>query len=417
MPEIPYTASRQSSRLRVRGLVAATAALTAAVSCSAPDTTVRAEKAARAVPVAGVTRRDLDRTLELAAEFRPYQEIDLHAKVAGYLKAIYVDVGDHVEKGQLLAELDAPEMTQEAAQADAAFRRAQLDVDRTRAELQRAEAQQRLRQVAYDRLSAVEKARPHLVAQQDLDDAGGRMQEADAQLSAAKVAVASAEEQVRAASAGEDRTNTLLTYLKIVAPFSGTITNRFADPGAMIQAGTASHLQAMPVVQLSQVDRLRLVLPVPESVVPRIRLNAPVEIRVEALKRVFEGQVSRFTGKLDSATRTMETEVDLTNPEQVIKAGMFGSATIVLERRQEALSIPVQALASRSTPIKLLVVGPDHKLEERQVDIGLETADRIEVLSGVREGELVVVGARSDLRAGLEVDPKPQAPAVVNGAR
>jgi RND family efflux transporter MFP subunit len=378
-------------------------------SCSGPENTAQAGMVtSRPVPVDPVTRQDLSRTLELAAEFRPYQEIDLHAKVAGYLKAIHVDVGDKVRKGQLIAELEAPEMMQEAAQADAGLKRARVEVDRARADLQRSEAQERLRRLASDRLAAVVKVRRNLVAQQDIDDAVGHLQDAEAQLSAAKASVAVAEEQVQIATASKDRLDTLLTYLRITAPFSGTITKRNADTGAMIQAGTASSVQARPVVQLSQVDLLRLILPVPESVVPRIQLGAPVEVRVDALKRVFQGRVSRFTGKLDPATRTMETEVDLPNPDQVIKAGMFGSASIALEQRRDALTVPVQALTSRTAPIKLLVVGPDQRLEERQIEIGMETPDRVEIVNGLREGEMIVVGAQRDLRPGVLVDPKVQ---------
>lgn len=389
-----------------------------AASCVSPENTAQASVvASRSVPVDRVARQDLSRTLELAAEFRPYQEIDLHAKVAGYLRAIHVDVGDKVQKGQLIAELEAPEMMQEAAQADAGLKRARVEVERARADLQRSEAQERLRRLASDRLAAVVKVRHNLVAQQDIDEAVGRLQDAEAQLSAAKASVAVAEEQVQIAAASKDRLDTLLTYLRITAPFSGTITRRLADTGAMIQAGTASSVQARPVVQLSQVDVLRLILPVPESVVPRIRLDAPVEVRVDALKRVFQGRVSRFTGKLDAATRTMETEVDLPNPDQTIKAGMFGYASIVLEQRQDALTIPVQALASRTAPITLLVVGADQRLQERHIDIGLETPDRIEVLDGLREGELVVLGTRGDLRPGLPVTPKLQSTAAAGGNR
>lgn len=390
-----------------------------ATGCSGPEKTLQAANtvAARPVSVDRVTRQDLGRTLELAAEFRPYQEIDLHAKVAGYLKAIYVDVGDRVTKGQLIAELEAPEMTQEAAQTDAALKRAQVEVERARADLQRSEAQERMRRIASDRLAAVVKIRSNLVAQQDVDEAFGRLQDAQAQSAAAKASVASAEEQVQVAMAARERNATLLTYLRITAPFSGTITARFADPGAMIQAGTASHVQARPVVQLSQVDHLRLILPVPESVVPRIRLDAPVEVRVDALKRVFQGRISRFTSKLDSGTRTMETEVDLTNQDLAIKAGMFGSAAVALERRQDVLTIPVQALASRTAPVKLLVVGPDQRLQERQIDIGIETPDRVEVVDGLQEGELVVVGARGDLRPGLTVAPKVQGSSPAGGNR
>jgi RND family efflux transporter MFP subunit len=378
-------------------------------ACSAPGGTgPHADETARAVAVEKVTREDLARTLELAAEFRPYQEVSLHAKIAGFLKAIHVDVGDHVKKGQLIAELEAPEMTQELTQAEGTLKRSQLDVDRARAELQRSEAQHSIRQVSYERLSAVVEARPNLVAQQEIDDASSRLQEADAQLSVAREAISSSEQQVQIATAGKERFDTMLAYLRITAPFAGTITKRLADPGAMIQAGTASNVQAMPVVELSEVDRLRLVLPVPESVVPRVRANAPVEVRVDALKRVFQGRISRFSGKLDSATRTMETEVDLDNPDSVIKPGMFGYATLELEQRQGVLTVPVQALSGRSAPITVLVIGADKRLQERQVTLGLETPSRIEVLSGLREGEMVIVGARANLRAGLLVDPKLQ---------
>jgi RND family efflux transporter MFP subunit len=382
-------------------------------SCTSQVKTVRADEGtSRTVAAERVKREDLGRSLELAAEFRPYQEVDLHAKVAGYLKAIYVDVGDRVTKGQLIAELEAPEMSQELAQADAALKRAKVDVERARSELRRSEAQESIRRVSFDRLSAVVKTRPNLVAQQEIDDASARVREAEAQLSAAQAAVAASEEQVQIAAAVKERYGTLLMYLRITAPFAGTITKRRVDPGAMIQAGTASSSQAMPVVQLSHVDHLRLVLPVPESVVPRVRADTPVEVRVESLKRVFQGRISRFTGKLDSATRTMETEVDLPNPDAVIKPGMFGYATFVLERRQDVLTIPVQALASRSLPMTVLAVGQDQRLEERRVETGLETPDRIEVVSGLREGEMVVVGARSNLRPGLKVEPKLPPPGI-----
>jgi RND family efflux transporter MFP subunit len=399
----------------VRCLFTAGAVLTLS-SCTARVDTLHADSGdIRAVAAERVTKRDLDRTLELAAEFRPNLEIDLHAKVAGYLKAIHVDVGDEVKKGQLIAELEAPEMSQEVAQAEATFKRAQVDVDRARSELRRSESQQSIRRVSFDRLASVLKARPNLVAQQEIDDARARLEDADAQTSAARAAVAVAEEQVRIAEAAKQRLDTLLTYLRITAPFAGVVTKRLADPGAMIQAGTASHVQAMPVVQLSQVDHVRLILPVPESVVPQIRIDEPVEIKVESLKRVFQGRISRFTHTLDASTRTMETEVDLPNPEQVIKPGMFGYATLVLERREGVLTLPVQALAGRTAPVKVLLVGTDKRLEEREVTLGLETPDRIEVVSGVRENDVIVVGARSNLRAGLVVEPRLPASAAAAG--
>ena len=297
-------------------------------------------------------------------------------------------------------------MAQELAQAEAGLKRARVDVERARSELRRSQAQESIRRISFERLASVVKTRPNLVAQQEMDDVSARLREAEAQLSAAEATVTASEEQVQIAAAAKERYSTLLTYLRITAPFAGTITRRLADPGAMIQAGTASSVQAMPVVQLSQVDHLRLVLPVPESVVPRIRADVPVEVRVESLKRVFQGRVARFTGKLDSSTRTMETEVDLPNPDGVIKAGMFGYATLELERRQDVLTIPIEALASRSLPITVLVVGADRRLHERQIETGMETPDRVEVVSGLDEGDAVVVAARSNLRPGLLVEPQ-----------
>jgi RND family efflux transporter MFP subunit len=390
-------------------LLAITAVLLTVGCTRSPGTVANAQtESARAVAVSRVLRRDLTRSLELAAEFRPYQEIDVFAKIAGYLKEIYVDVGDHVNKGQLIAVLEAPEMTQELAQAEATLKRTQLDIERARSEVQRSEAQRSISKVSFDRLESVIKARPNLVAQQEVDDASARLREAEAQLSASQAALSSSEEQVRVAAAGKERLDTMLTYLRITAPFSGIITKRLADPGALIQAGTASHVQAMPVVQLSEVDHLRLVLPVPESAVSRIRNNAPVEVRVDSLSQIFQGRISRFSGTLDSATRTMETEVDLPNPNNVIKPGMFGYATLALDRRLDALSVPVQALSGRTSPASVLVVNSDRRLEERQVALGLETPDRIEALSGLKENDLVVVGARGNLKPGLLVEPKLQ---------
>ncbi len=365
----------------------------------------------RAVAVERVTRQDLGRSLELAAEFRPNQEIDLHAKVAGYLKAIHVDVGDHVKKGQLIAELEAPEMTQELTQAEATLKRSQVDVDRARSELRRSEAQHSIRRVSFERLSAVVEARPNLVAQQEIDDASSRFQRSRSptvgRRSLPYQLPKSRCELRRPGKSGSIRCwPTCASRLRSPAPSPGGWPIRARS----IQAGTASHVQAMPVVQLSQVDHLRLVLPVPESVVPTIRADMPVEVRVESLKRVFQGRVSRFSGKLDSSTRTMETEVDLPNPDSVIKPGMFGYATLVLEHRVAVVAVPVQALSGRSPSATVLVVSPGKRLEERRVNPGLETPGWVEVLSGLREDELVVVGARANLRPGLLVEPKLQAP-------
>lgn len=358
------------------------------------------------VSVAKVTRQDLARELELAAEFRPWQEIDLHAKVSGYLKSIPVDVGDHVRQGQLIAVLEVPEMTQELAQASGSARRTALEVERAQSDVKRAETAAQIRKLSYDRLAEVIKTRPNLIAQQEIDNALARYNEAQAQLSSARAAAAAMEEQVNIANATKERVQTMMSYSRISAPFSGVITQRRGDPGALVQAGTASHTQALPVVRLSQIDRLRLVLPVPESVVPRIKPGDPVEIRVDTLGKVFQGKISRFTGRLDSATRTMETEVDLPNPAGAIKPGMYGYATLRLDQRQHAVAVPVQAVSGHGPEATVMAVDSNQRLQERKIVAGIETPNMIEVLSGLQESEMVVIGNRNRLKPGMLVNPK-----------
>lgn len=361
-----------------------------------------------AVAVTRAGRRDLSRELELAAEFRPYQEIEVHAKVAGFLQEIRVDVGDRVKKGQLLAVLEVPEFTDDLQRAAAARQRSDAELRRAHTELERTESAHAAAHSSYTQLAAVVKQRPNLVAAQELDDALARDRVSEAQVSSTQAALTASEHQLQVSQADEEKVKTLLDYSRITAPFPGVITKRYADPGAMIQAGTASQTQAMPVVRLSQVDRLRLVLPAPESVVARVHVGAPVAVRVPALERTFEGRVARFSGKVEVATRTMQTEVDVANPQQVLLPGMYAYATLTLDRRDDALAVPVQAVFTRDDKPYLLVVNAGKRIEERAVRLGVETPERVEVLAGLREGELVVVGNRSQLRPGLAVQPKEQ---------
>jgi RND family efflux transporter MFP subunit len=343
---------------------------------------------ARSVAAARVTRADLARSISLSAELLPYQEVDVHAKVAGYVRSIRVDVGDHVKKGETIAELEIPEAGHDLEKARAATRAADQ-------ELRRAQAHYDEVHLASQRLIEVGKQRPNLVAQQDIDAARAQDQGAAA-------ALESARERLEESQAEERRMRTMLDYGVISAPFDGVITRRHADTGALIQAGTASNTQAMPVVSLAEDRLLRLEFPVPESAVPYVRTGTPVDIEVAAVGRKFEGAVARYAGQVDRATRTMVTEVDVPNKDGALTPGMYATVTLVLERHKNALCVPVLAL-SGDTALRL---GPDGILERRVVKLGLQTAQRVEVLDGLREGDLVVVGGRSELRAGDRATPK-----------
>jgi len=354
------------------------------------------------VAVAKVTTENLSRDLALTAEFKPFQEVDVMAKVAGYIKNINVDVGDRVAQGQLLAVLEIPEMVDDQARAQAGVDRSHAEVARARDELQRAQSAHETAHLSYTRLKGVSEQRPGLVAQQEIDDAQSKDLVAEAQISAARSNLAASEQQVQVNVAELQKVRTLTDYTRVTAPFSGVVTKRYADTGSMIQAGTASSLQAMPVIRLSENSLLRLILPVPESAVPTVHIGQQVEVRVPALTRTFSGRVARSAGKLSLNTRTMDTEVDVPNPTLVLIPGMYAEVNLQLDRRQGVLAVPVTAVDGD----QVTVVTPENRIEKRNVRLGLETAAKVEVRSGLKAGELVVVGSRSGLEAGQEVRPK-----------
>ena len=393
-------------------------------SCSGPGKVEAVQNSTADVPtvaVAKATTGNLSHSLVLTAEFRPYQEIDVMAKVAGYIKQINVDIGDRVQQGQLLAVLEIPEMADEAARAKAAFQRSEAEVAQAQDEVKRAESAHQMSHLSYERLATVMKNRPGLVAQQEVDEAQSKDLVSEAQIAAAKSNLNAAVQAVSVSKAEQGKIQTMFEYTRVTAPFAGVITKRFADVGSMIQAGTASQTQAMPVVRLSQNTLLRLIVPVPESAVPTVHVGQQVDVRVPTLNRTFPGKVARSAGKVQLATRTMDTEVDVPNPNLVLVPGMYAEVNLTLNRRNDVVSVPVSAVdlgsetssddSSKNTAAsavtgKVVVVTADNRVEPREVTLGIETASRIEILSGVRAGELVVIGNRAGLQRGEVVRPK-----------
>jgi len=380
-------------------------------SCAGAKKAEAKDAAAVEAPTVAVDRAKVERIsreLALTAEFRPYQEIDVMAKVAGYVKSINVDIGDRVKQGQLLAVLEIPEMADDQVRARSMVSRSQAEVARAKDELQRAESSHDIAHLSYTRLSDVSKQKVGLVAQQEIDDAHSRDLVAEAQVNAAKSNLASMEQQVQVSTSELAKTETLLGYTRVTAPFDGVVTRRFADLGSMIQAGTSSSTQVMPIVKLSQNNLLRLSLPVPESAVPSVHIGQQVEVRVPALTRTFHGKVQRLGEKISSATRTMETEVEVQNSDMVLIPGMYAEVILTLSSPRTALTVPITSVdvGSDESSGKVAVVTPENRVEFRTVQLGLETATSFEVRSGLAEGHLVVTGNRSGLHAGEEVRPK-----------
>jgi RND family efflux transporter MFP subunit len=359
-----------------------------------------------AVGVVKIGRKSLGRTLTLSSELVPFQEIDVYAKESGFVKQLFVDYGSRVQANQILATLEIPELQLQVKQDEAAIKNASDQIKYAQNLVSRAEAQHNVLQLQFGRLDGVAKSKPGLVAQQEVDDSEGKALASAAQVDAAKSNLQSAESQLQAAQAKRERDQVLFDYSKITAPFAGTVTQRFANLGTLLQAGTSSSTQAMPLVRLSQDDLFRLVIPVPESYVQYIHIGDPVSVMVPSLNRTFPGKVARFSVDVKEDTRTMHTEVDVPNLNRVLLPGLYAQATINLEQKANAIALPLQALNQANNQTTVDVVDSSNKIVIRPVVVGIQTDTDAEILSGLREGDMVVVSDRSSLRAGEEVRPK-----------
>ncbi len=287
--------------LLVVGVVSA-AAMTSCARNNGAETPQKANEIPT-VAVVNAARTNLSSSLVLTAEFAPYQEIDVMAKVSGYVREINVDIGSRVGQGQLLATLEIPEMQDDVTRVAAAIEQATAELTTARDELQRDQSARDIAHLSYTRILDVSKREKGLVPQQEVDEANSRDLVAEAQVSAAQSRIAAAQQHIRVAQAEQSHVKTLYQYAVITAPFAGVVTKRYANTGALIQAGDeASQTQAMPVVRLSENGRLRLALPVPESAVSLIHLGEPVDVRVSTLNRTFPGVVARFSNQVDEST-------------------------------------------------------------------------------------------------------------------
>jgi len=355
------------------------------------------------VPVVKAGRTDLASDLVLTAEFEPFQQIDVMAKVAGYVRSIKVDIGDRVHDGQLLAILEIPEMEDDLTKAAAVIDQAEAEIATASDELHRAEAAHELAHLSFTRIADVLKREPGLVPQQEVDEARSRDLIAEAQVAAAKSSLRTAGQRARVARAEQARVQTLHKYTTISAPFDGVVTKRYANAGSMIQAGTASQTQAMPIVQLSQNNLLRLILPVPESAVSRVHVGEAVAVRVSSLGRTFPGRVARFADKIQQSTRTMDTEVDVPNPALTLIPGMYAEVNLRVDERKNALSVPLDAVDRSGSSARVYTVLPVGLIHIIPVVLGLENDQRVEVRSGLQEGDVVIVGRHAGLKDGQRV--------------
>ncbi|MGA9305531.1 MAG: efflux RND transporter periplasmic adaptor subunit, partial [Candidatus Sulfotelmatobacter sp.] len=362
--------------------------------------------AERLAPVVLVTRAPLENVITLTGEFRPFQQVDVHAKVAGYIRHIFVDVGDKVKAGQELAILEVPELNAQVMGAKSDIGRSQDAIRRAQSEIERAESTHTAYHAAYTRLKQASEERPGLVAEQELDDSMAKDKETEAQIDSARAALAESQNQLGMAQATLDRLSALQAYSHITAPFAGVVTKRYVDTGALISAGTSSETQSQPVVQLAEWSLFRLEIPVPESAVPMIHLGSIVQVHVLDLNRDFQGRVSRFADAVNDETRTMHTEIDVENPRDTLTAGMYAEVKLALQGKKGALTVPVQAVIQEGNQHYVLALDDQNRVQKRNVELGEQTSTTVEIVHGLSEKDRVISAGQSDYAIGEVVTPK-----------
>jgi len=346
-----------------RSVWLALGAVAALAGCRAGGEVEPKSGAVARVQVVPVRRGEIVRRLRLAGTVRAYQEAILYAKVAGFLQSIAVDEGDRVEAGALLARIEAPEML-----ADLEKLRVEADVAR----------------LEYERLHSAQSKAPDLVMPQAVDAAKGRYE---------------------AARAALRRTQTLVDYAEITAPFAGVVTRRWVDPGAFIPAATASSAaKSAAVLTLMDMSRLRIEVAVPEPEVPHLNRDQPARVEAKDLPgRSFEARITRFAYALDEATRTMAAQIELSNDGFALRPGMLVDVTIEIERRPDALLLPAQAVVSEKNEHFVYVVA-DQKARKVAVELGVDDGSSVEVVGPLSAGEAVIIAGREGLADGQAVE-------------
>lgn len=355
--------------------------------------------------VAAAQRGNITHVLTLAGQFQPYQVVDVHPKVSGYMRKINVDIGDIVHQGQTLAILEVPELKAQVEQTQFELKQSQEEIARAQHEIKRTEALNYALHAASERLKQAAATRPGLIAQQELDNAQAQDLSSQAQVDAAKAAMAAAKQHAEAARADNERVQALENYTNVVAPLDGVVVWRYADTGALIQGGTTSNTGDLPIVRLSQSQILRLRVPVPEDDVKFIKEGDQVSVRVDAVGRSFHGKVVRFTRDVNYDTRTMETEIDVDNKDLSIAPGMYANTLLQLSEEKNVVTIPVEALVIRGQQRAVYVLDAGNRVHIRDVQVGVEGQKLAEITSGLIPGERVILGGQENYQENEEITP------------
>jgi len=346
-----------------------------------------APQAAPQLDVTAVKSEKLNTTERLPAELVPYERVDVFAKETGFVKSIAVDRGSKVKQGELIAELEAPELIARQAQANAAYEGAE-------SQLAAGQAKLAADQATYQHMSAAAKV-PGVLAANDLDIALRTAQSDEANVAALEKSVRAAQENLRAVTQ-------LQSYLRIRAPFDGQVTTRYVHPGALVgPAGGPGALTS--IVQIQTLTRHRLVVPVPETDAAGVPQGTEVSFTVPSYPgRIFKAPIARVSRTVDNKTRTMPVELDVRDPQAELAPGVFCEVSWPVQRRYSTLFVPASALANDLERAFVLRVVND-RVEWVDVKTGARSGDLIEVFGNLKEGDQVAVRGTDQIRSGATV--------------
>jgi RND family efflux transporter MFP subunit len=341
------------------------------------------------VPMVSVThprRADVAVEVPLPGSMEPLFETAIYARTDGYLKSRAVDIGDRVTKGQLLADIDTPEINQQLNQARATLAESKANVVKLQADLALARTTLR-RYVATG---------PGAVSKQEIDERASAVTDAEK-------AVDAAQATVNANEANVQRLTDLQGFQKVYAPFAGIITERNVDPGALISSGSTNGTTRL--FSLAQVDVLRIFVYAPQSYAPDIKVGQLADVAVRELPgRVFPGTVTRTAGAIDPASRTMRVEVQVPNPDGTLVSGSYATVRFKLTRAEPPVLVPSNAVLFDSVGVRVAVVDPDGSLHYRPVQLGRDDGENVEVLSGIDTNDVLAIGVAPSLADGNKVE-------------
>jgi RND family efflux transporter MFP subunit len=395
---------KRISLILAAGLVLPAVVGVVACSSKAKNSQASAEENPSA-SVALVQRGAISRTLSLAGQFEAYQVVEIHPKVSGFVREIKVDIGDRVRQGQTLAVLEVPELAAQLQGTVAQVAESKEEIVRAEHEVTRAESNYSALGADNARLQAAAKAQPGLIAQQELDDAQSKDLASSAEVDAAKSALAAAKQTAEVSRADNQRVSAIQDYTRVTAPFDGVVVWRDANTGTLLQSGTGSDTQSLPVVTLAQSGLLRLRLPVPEDAVKYVHVGDEMQVRVDAIGRSFTGKVVRFTRNVSLQTRTMQTEIDVENKNLSIDPGMYANTQLQLAHVSNVLTIPVEALILKGNHEVVYVLDGENRIHQRTVQVGLQGSLLAEITSGLQAGDRVILGGQEKFQDGERVQP------------